>query len=424
MKYFIIILSRGYGYGGFFKNSLNLRESDLLEKVREARRNREISYELYGRRLSIRNRIIAICVMLAISALMYLGFSVMSGENVEKFYSNGFYKLYARLIMMLTKPFPISIAEVALGTILLIIPVSILGLIRKLMNVQVDRARIVILFFLNWLCVGAVFLTMFVVGMAPNYMRQPLPQAIGLSIEKPATKDIVELTQYIADRANKLAKKLDAEQAKPQPLTVEELQKYSVAAYSLLEQARPELATKVSMAQYTVPKPVKFSDVMSDFGVLGAVTPFTMEANVNTHITGYNVPVSMMFELAHICGFMREEEALWLAIEAGRASDQLYMQYSSEISALRHCLGVLVDTDKDAATAIYNGLEERIRSDYAASDDYFAQRKGKKMDIGNNVSDVYLKLNKQTNGIKSSDMVVDILLADYKLQKQAGADSK
>ena len=59
---------------------------------------------------------------------------------------------------------------------------------------------------------------------------------------------------------------------------------------------------------YLGPKPVLFSRALSHCNITGIFFPFTLEANVNTDIPDYSLPSTMCHELAHLSGFMREDE--------------------------------------------------------------------------------------------------------------------
>lgn len=395
----------------------------VQEKVTKARFERESAYELYTRQSAIKSRVLSIIVSLSISVLLLILSRVLPAETIENIYSMGIYKWLAFTMMLITRPFG-SVGEFIIILTIVAVPVSIGFLIKKLFKAKLDRPRMIIIFFLNWAFVGCLFLMMFCITAAPNYMRQPLTTALGVTVNKlPHETELIALTNKIALKANHLADKLDKEKASLQPLTVEEMRNESVRAYAKLAENRPALAEKLWLVQHTIPKTAMLSETMSDFGIMGVVTPFTLEANVNVHMKGYNVPVTMAHELGHLCGYMREEEAVWLSIAACRASDNLYMQYSGEITALLHCYNALSRVNPEASAKVFESLSKRIISDYKSSDDYFSRRNNITTQIGRNVNDAYLKANNQKSGINSYGMVVDILLADEKAPKTVNTSS-
>ena len=52
---------------------------------------------------------------------------------------------------------------------------------------------------------------------------------------------------------------------------------------------------------------------MSYANIGGMFFPFTMESNINVDNPFFVVPWTMAHELAHQCGFMREDEANFIA---------------------------------------------------------------------------------------------------------------
>lgn len=52
---------------------------------------------------------------------------------------------------------------------------------------------------------------------------------------------------------------------------------------------------------------------MSYLDISGIYCPFTFEANVNVHMNDVLIPVTMCHELSHLSGYMREDEANFIA---------------------------------------------------------------------------------------------------------------
>ena len=77
-----------------------------------------------------------------------------------------------------------------------------------------------------------------------------------------------------------------------------------------------------------------FSELMSYADIAGMYFPFTVESNINTDGPFFTIPATMGHEMAHQCGFMREDEANFIGYLACRKSDSPEFRYSLRLRAL------------------------------------------------------------------------------------------
>lgn len=87
---------------------------------------------------------------------------------------------------------------------------------------------------------------------------------------------------------------------------------------------------------YPMPKSLYFSDFVSQQYMLGYYFPFSMEANYNKVAYVTNLPVTMCHELAHLKGYIQEDEANFIGFLACISSDDLLFQYSGYLSVLNY----------------------------------------------------------------------------------------
>ena len=87
---------------------------------------------------------------------------------------------------------------------------------------------------------------------------------------------------------------------------------------------------------YPMPKPLYFSDFVSQQYMLGYYFPFSMEANYNKVAYVTNLPVTMCHELAHLKGYIQEDEANFIGFLTCISSDDLLFQYSGYLSVLNY----------------------------------------------------------------------------------------
>ena len=167
---------------------------------------------------------------------------------------------------------------------------------------------------------------------------------------------------------------------------------------------------------YSPPKPVLASELMSYANIGGMFFPFTMESNINVDNPFFVVPWTMAHELAHQCGFMREDEANFIAYLACKESDDALMRYSGYLLAYDNAVSALRKVDPEAASAIGSGLSAAVRRDLAQRAEHWAQYEGPVQDVSNAANDTYLKANNQADGMRSYGRMVDLLLAEQRAE--------
>ena len=83
---------------------------------------------------------------------------------------------------------------------------------------------------------------------------------------------------------------------------------------------------------------------MSYMKILGMYAPFTIEANYNANAPDFAKPFTVCHELSHLKGFMREDEANFIAYLACTGSDNVYLQYAGWVYALIYAANALYST--------------------------------------------------------------------------------
>ena len=147
---------------------------------------------------------------------------------------------------------------------------------------------------------------------------------------------------------------------------------------------------------YPMPKPLYFSDFVSQQYMLGYYFPFSMEANYNKVAYVTNLPVTMCHELAHLKGYIQEDEANFIGFLACISSDDLLFQYSGYLSVLNY---------------VNNDFYEAVGEDYER---YMAEVQIDRQGYEDAVFvETSLKLNGVDDGMVAYSRVVDLLLQWY-----------
>jgi len=163
------------------------------------------------------------------------------------------------------------------------------------------------------------------------------------------------------------------------------------------------------------PKPLTpmAGEFMSRTGITGIYIPFTGEANINAGVPDSSIPFTMMHELAHSAGVAPENEANFAAFLACRESPHPEFRYSGYLSAFIYSYNALYKEDAEVARELLNRLDERVLADIRYRSEYWKKYEGELQNVGTKVNNTYLMAMRQTSGVKSYGMVVDLLIADY-----------
>lgn len=174
---------------------------------------------------------------------------------------------------------------------------------------------------------------------------------------------------------------------------------------------------------YPMPKPLYFSDFVSQQYMLGYYFPFSMEANYNKVAYVTNLPVTMCHELAHLKGYIQEDEANFIGFLTCISSDDLLFQYSGYLSVLNY-----VNNDfYEAVGEDYERYMAEVQIDRQVYEDAVFVRKEdwdrieKEAVVDTEVVDAVstgfvetsLKLNGVDDGMVAYSRVVDLLLQWY-----------
>ncbi len=364
----------------------------------------------------LRLKRIYILGLIPISFLLTLA-AKESSFFAEQIYAKRIYKIISQIISVITGVLPFSLAELLviaapIAALIILVNFIIKMIINK--NNRIERFGKGII---NLLCTVSILLFLFTIFAGLNYYRYPFSSYSNLVIQNSTVEELYALTDSLANEANELREEV--------PLTDEngifqlsmshyQLAKLAAKAYQALSEDYPIVG-----GNYGKPKPVLFSEVMSSTEITGIFFPFTMEANVNIAVPDYTIPSTMLHELAHLRGFMREDEANFLAYLAGMKSDQVELRYSSTMDALVNAGNALYKQDPDEYWQVFGKLSEGVSKDLKANSVYWQKYDNTVIStVSNHINDTYLKVNNQTDGVKSYGRMLDLMLAKYRKEHE------
>lgn len=181
---------------------------------------------------------------------------------------------------------------------------------------------------------------------------------------------------------------------------------------------------------YPRPKAMLFSDFMCQQHMQGYYFPFSMEANYNEVMHILNIPSTMCHELAHLRGYIYEDEANFIGYLACIQSEDIFFQYAGYLGVLNYLYNDIYKLWK-ANPAAYGetaaviqpiAVSEQVWEDNIfVSDEEWDRINGKAIidtEIVDMAADVFIDTNLKVNGIAdgkvSYSRVVTLLLQYYR----------
>ena len=347
------------------------------------------------KKLEKKNRILlGIAIVLTMSGGMVL-WACRTNRSFADWYVSGPFQFFPNVIGRITGLFPFSVYELILYTL----PVVVLwGLIRKA-KLQTKFCGAV-LFVALIFCIASF-------TILGNYGRSPIAGYLGIETGKSSVEDLKELCLTLIDDAVSVMDQVERD--KEGTFTIESLDVEAKAREAMYGLGKMYGAFQ---GYYPRPKRVLLSEGMSYLNLTGMYSPFTIEANYNGACTDYVIPYTICHELGHLRGFLREDEAGFVAWLACYHSDDPSFRYSGAINALNYGLNALYrEVDYEVYKEFYNAMPYEIRWDLWKNSEYWQAHRGFTYTVGTKVNDTYLKVNAQEGGTKSYGRMIDLLMA-------------
>ena len=268
---------------------------------------------------------------------------------------------------------------------------------------------------LGWVLAGASCLWMLHTGIyGMNSHAGPLAEDIRLNVTEYTVTELAEATTYFRDQANKLALEVPRNtKGDPDYPSFEELAELAGEGFDALVYDRSYsvfAGTKVPV------KKLGWEDMYTSMGILGVTMPLTGEAAVNPTVPDVYLPYTMCHEMAHRMCIALERDANLSAYLACINHPDPIFQYSGYFAAFRTCYAALrsvgTSTAKNAAQAIYNGVNSSLKNDLSDYGAYLtANVKPSASSVADSVNDTYIKVSGDESGVKSYGEVCDLLVS-------------
>lgn len=375
---------------------------------------------------SDRNRIKGMtgCTLLAAGfALLFLSKIFHSSAD---WYSTHIYPIWVSITGRMMGIFPCSVSEILLYLLLIGIAA---GGVRA--GLRIARGKLWKQELGNYACTlfmtAGILFFLYVINCGINYQRESFSASTGMDTESYTVEELKEVCLWLTDEVNQLGSRVGRDEAGIMRLEagiasktdraaekshVAEAGTAAVSAMEHLGETYEELA-----GYYPRPKGLLVPWILSVQQLSGIYSPFTIEANYNSGMLDYNIPFTMCHELSHLRGFMQEEEANFIAFLACCSSEEIQFRYSGNLLGWVYCMNVLYQADYDSWEEVRETLSPEIEPDLKANREFWAFYDGAAAEVSNRINDTYLKANGQSEGVKSYNRMVDLIVAYRKLKQ-------
>ncbi|MCC8043156.1 MAG: DUF3810 domain-containing protein [Oscillospiraceae bacterium] len=362
--------------------------------------------------VTVMSIITALMIIMNIAAWLIDGFADFYMENLFHAISS---------FSAITSAVPFSVGEVLIAIGILLITVGLAAFIIALILLKDNKAgrarcaRVMILVY-GWAIVYILvtetmncFVNYYTTEFSEKYHNSA--GADGFTLEQ-----LEELCRISIEKANEYAELVerDSEGSMVVPDNINDLAEEAMQALS--EEYEP------LSGAYPTPKKIRSSVLMTQFNLQGIYFPFTLEANYSSELMPARVPCTICHEMSHVKGFIREDEACFIAFRACESSDIPEMCYSGWISAMNYLYSaVKSNADSSVTHELYTLISDKVLADNQFVSEEFRETVEEKAVISSETAakvsdtamDTTLKLNGVTDGKQSYGRMVDLLLEYY-----------
>lgn len=351
-------------------------------------------------------------ILLALALVTWL-LTLIARDNpktVERLYSSTIYPYIAKAIGWVIGIFPISVAEVFLGLIVIALIVLIILILVKPRTVIKNLGK----FFHYGVRFLGVMYILFYFLWGFNYYREDYMKISQMNNEPATLQELKELTADVINNVNLLRRGLEEDENGVFIMEdkFSELSNLAQVGFEDYNLGSLNLGGKYGRA-----KPVLLSKWMSYTGISGIYIPYTTEPNINIDIPHSFLPVTICHEIAHQRGFAKEDEANFIAYRASVNNPDERFRYSGYYLAMNSLMNDLYVRDQEAYSSLYTTISDKVKRDLDYDRSYWKSKEGPMEELSRNINDNYLKANNQEHGVASYSRVVELLLAEYKSRK-------
>jgi hypothetical protein len=324
-------------------------------------------------------------------------------QLIEEYYSTGFYPFISKIFRFLFGWIPFSVGDLLY---LLLIVLAITYLVRSRKTIL--RHKIKFLRDILMVLSVAYFTFHFMWGL--NYYREPLAIKLKLT-ETKDYQELVNFTEQLIQKTNEAQLRItqDSSLAVIIPYSQQEIFDKTLIGYE-------DIKLKHAFVNYTTPsiKTSLISTGLTYMGYAGYLNPFTNEAQVNGLLPNFRFPVVTGHEIGHQLGYSAENETNFIGYLVTANNTDKYFQYAAYAYALGYCLSDIRRGDQEVFETVLEKLNPGVKTNFQEMAVFWNSYENPMEPVFKSIFNSFLKANNQSQGIKSYNAVVRLLVPYHK----------
>lgn len=286
--------------------------------------------------------------------------SILLSKNTAfcDFYADHIFSFGIHTLGMVTGLFPFSVGEIliVLAVFLLLFQVLFLLFLFPLRK-KGTYIAFVKRYSKTLFAIFLLVLWIFTMNCSTLYHCSRMGERDGTEFDK---SEIITLRNFIVERCNTLSEKMNRDE-NDNVVTSGDMNEKIHTAMRQLSQSYPRLS-----GYYPYPKPMFGSFFMYQAGYDGVYFPFTLEANYNTYISEIRYPHVACHELAHLKGYIYEDEADFIAYLACTGSSDEQLQYAGYLGVLNFIDADYWQIAQEEEISTSPAVSDRVQRDAAS----------------------------------------------------------
>lgn len=332
-------------------------------------------------------------------------------DACEHIFSRGVYPWISSVWGYLPSLTSFSVAQWVVVIAVVSIACMLIYYIMRIITRRGERLRYLYRIVTSLLAIASIAFFLYAMLCGLNYYRLTFAQNEGFDVRESTTQELVDLCSELTVELNATRAEIGGDMQ----AHIDERGGFAGYAVRSIDEMK-ELAeqyTTLERPVYSQPKPVTFFSWLMSYGdITGMYFAFTVESSINTLPPFYTIPATMGHELAHQCGYMREDEANFIAYLACKQSGDPLIRYSGYSLAYSYAISALASVDEGTARQVAAEFSDAVRADRMENAEFWAQYEGPFRNFAQQANDAYLKANDQSDGVRSYGRMVDLLLAE------------
>lgn len=323
-------------------------------------------------------------------------------ELIERYYSNGFYPVLARISRITLGKIPFSVGDILYGIVIFL-------LLRWLWNKRKTWKTAWKDNLLRLIGFVSVFYFLFNALWGLNYLRVPLYRKLELKRDY-SMEELICFTERVIVKVNSIHAQLEKNDSLKVivPYTRDAIFEKTLNGYGHLSQKFPFFGYEHKSVKASL-----ISTPLTYMGFSGYLNPFTNEAQVNALIPLPNFATTTCHEMAHQIGYASESEANFIGYMASIHNDDLYFQYSGYTYALRYCLHNIDLKEDGRSQTLFPLIRPGVLENFKDAQTFWDSHQNFMEPLFKIFYDNFLKVNQQKDGMESYSKFVDLLIHYY-----------